>query len=251
MYNMNKGNFSILIIILLLLSIWFNIYFLNKEVNHNSNTPTESVTSIATNNDLPPLPTELIETIWIDKISEVNIFEKTYNEFKKIQNFEDFKKWRDTYSQKTLLVTFVKMQDLASWEKYYAFLYDYYTEVEWWDFGEDFKNDTSFNRSSDPKENFILYMKEFYDSLNSGNKIVATKDNIENDLNLSFASNDFNELELLCDYREKNMDSSMDKNSCMDDNYLYRATKENKYCEKISDPYKVRLCTDFLNYQDK
>lgn len=37
----------------------------------------------------------------------------------------------------------------------------------------------------------------------------------------------------------------------MDDNYFYRATKENKYCEKIIDPYKVRLCNDFLDYQNK
>lgn len=247
---MNKWNHIILIfVILLLISIWLNIYFLNKWYNHQENQ------WIINNNifswNISVVPNNLKEIIWENNLENINIFQKTYDEFNNIKNFEDFKKWREIYSQKFFLVSLVKLRDYNSWQKYYNFLYDYYIDVEWWDFGKDFGNDANFQKHTDPKENFELYMKEFYEKIVSWEQIIATKDNINNDLNLSFASNDFSDLESLCEYREKNLDASMEAKSCMDDNYFYRVTKENGYCEKISDPYKIRLCYDFLNYQSK
>jgi hypothetical protein len=70
-------------------------------------------------------------------------------------------------------------------------------------------------------------------------------------MNVFFSTIELNEALEWCTTLSKTEKYFSNINSCKNKIYFYRATNENKYCNKISDDYKKTVCNDFLEYQKK
>lgn len=160
-----------------------------------------------------------------------NLYQIIDEKFNELQVLDDFLKFDNDYNSIYYFLILSKKLDKQKWYKYVEFLlqregisYEWNIKNNIDKLFQDLKNNNKIKPIIGDESWDLLY---FFNTLP-----------IEDWLNLC------NELLELEDYYE-------DINSCKEKIYFYRATKENWYCEKISDPYKVRLCNDFLNYQNK
>jgi hypothetical protein len=99
------------------------------------------------------------------------------------------------------------------------------------------------------KQDFLELLEEFFDKVILGDSIIPTKDNIDFDINVFFSTLELNEALKWCTKLSEVDEYFSNIDSCKDKIYFYRATKQNKYCERITDDYKKTICKDFLEYQ--
>lgn len=243
---MKNSNVLLFVFIFLLLSVWLNFYLFSKISNNNSEDLNNN--RVLANSTIY-LPQNLQTELWNENINSINIFQKSLEEFEKINNYWDFEKWDNVYGTDLFLWFIIKNKDKNLYKKYFKYLYEKYFSINDLEFINDMKK-FSIQNSDD----FSNYMLEYFDLLiNSKITKLSEIDYEWWDIFISFNNLNISDAIESCKIlKEKFSDKYLnDSNSCEDKIYNFRANSENKYCEKIFDPYKARLCSDFLKYSNQ
>lgn len=214
---MKNGKILILLTIFLFLSVFLNFYLL-KNTNKNAIENKEKNTTLSK-----------IDNLLTDSDDE-NIFEKINNNFKNINNLESFKIFNKDFNGINYLILLSKLKDKEGIERYISFLL------------ED-------NNLTD--EELKSKLNNFFEKIYSWSEIVPIESDWDFDLPYFFNTLPIEQSDSVCTKLGQVDQYFSDKQSCFDKIFLYRATSENNYCEKISDPYRVRLCNDFLKYTNQ
>ena len=232
---MNK---KAIIIIILIISIWINIYFLNS-INNNSSlkndkgTLIEKISKWNVSYDKIKLKDFLDDknlaiTSVFDNIEE-NLFKLMDDEFEKVKDKETFVTFFNKYGWVYYLIGITKLKDNLKWNKFFDYLFK-------------MKNIKSIS-DKEKVSNLFETIVEWWN-------IIPTKQDWDFDIKFFFNTLNIDEWLKTCLILRENSEYLYDVNSCKDNIYFYRATNKNKYCDKISDKFKVRVCKDFLIYQD-
>lgn len=246
---MKNNNLIISIILLLLIvSLFFNFFLLKNNVINNKELNNKELQD-KKNDNLTSFPESISkEYAWKD-FKKINLFEESYNLFKKNQSYEEYNNWYNIFWNELFLWFLIKLRDVESFKKFWLYKYEYYFNEN----DEDFINDMK-KKSIKNSDDFSNYMLKYFDSLiNSKITKLSDIDYEWWDIFISFNNLNISDAMEACKIlKEKFSDKYLnDSNSCEDKIYNFRATSKNKYCEKISDPYKVRLCNDFLKYSNQ
>jgi len=232
---MNK---KAIIIIILIISIWINIYFLNS-INNNSSLKNNEGTLIEKISNWKIISNKsklkeflgdknLVITSVFDNIDE-NLFKLMDDEFEKVKDKETFITFFNKYKWVYYLIGITKLKDNLKWDKYFEGIFR-------------MKNIKSIS-DKEKISNFFETIVEWWD-------IIPTRQDWDFDIKFFFNTLNIDEWLKTCLILRENNEYFSDVNSCKDKIYFYRATNKNKYCDKISDKFKVRICKDFLAYQD-
>ncbi len=181
----------------------------------------------------------------LDKSLLPNISNVLINNFDKLKDLKDFTDFDKEFDSSLMITLSLKLNNLKYWKKYWLFKYDYYIQEKDEYFLEDI-----WQFWDKPKEGYLLVLRWEFDRINKWIKKVSIED-LGIDLRVYYNELPLKEALLKCvDLRKEfGQEYKWDIHSCEDKIYFYRATIENKYCEKITDKFKVRVCKDFLGDQ--
>lgn len=235
-------NTKIIWFLLFIISILLNLYFLNL-LNKNKTEETFVIkdNNITKNNFSPE------QVLTLDNGSIVlNTFKDSYEEFLKLNSYNDYKNWYNKFWNDLFIWFLIKLNDLDSYKKFWLYQYEYYIS----------KKNAYFLKNMQEKNisngnEFVDSMSIYFSKIKDIKKLSEV--NYEGDIFVIYNSLSIQDALIACEKlkNDKPLEYWNDSNSCEDKAYIFRATKENKYCEKVSDTYKTKLCNDFLNYQNK
>ncbi len=179
----------------------------------------------------------------------VNLVRLMYFQFQRIQSAEQFEDFLDEFSSDFLFSAIIKNNSRELWEKYWSYTYDYYVSI--WDeyLANDMKNYIEGDENS--KDAFLRLMNVKFIEFRNGLTTSLTEKDLGMDINVYFNSlpleEALNNCVLIKDFKQEYSNIA----SCEDKIYFFRATSENKFCDKISTDYKKSICEDFLLFQQR
>lgn len=218
-----------ILIIILLFSVCLNLFFIFK------NTWKDSIDkNIEIEKNIDKEKEDIKNWYYTVSFSEdtKNLWEEMNSAFKDVNNLEQFIQFDRKYNSIYYFILLVKSWDKENSWKYLQFLLQ----------------DKNVNLNSEEKE----YVDNFFENVFAKKEIIPNSEDWDFDFSYYFSTLPFedaiNQCKTLAWYVSY---PNFSLESCEEKITLYRATKENKYCEKISDSYKAKLCNDFLDYIDK
>jgi len=239
-------NITLFLIFVLFWSLGLNIHLFNKseknnavnETLHDSILTDEGISWTYQNVSSGNVESINMETFLSNDdliVSDVfnqldwNLFMLMTDEFEKIKNKEDFTNFYTKYNWVYYLLWISKLKNKILWDTYFDWI---------------FKMNSLNNR-----EDFNKKLDDFFLDIQNGNSIEPTEK--DGDFDIKFFTNTLPLTEGLeaCNILKEADKYFTDIVSCKDKIYFYRANDENKYCDKIIDQFKKRICNDFLEYQ--
>lgn len=176
---------------------------------------------------------------------KINVFTTIYESFKNIDSLDKFISFDKEFKNELLFAFFLKLNDKASWEKFWAYKFDFFIIENDKDFLVTIKN--FWNSRENQKIKFIEFMWNLFDEFSTIDKLDDKDYDI--DLKVYFNNLPINEALSSCNKLAKTNKLYSDTNSCRDNIYNYRATIENWFCSNIKEEFKKVLCIDFLSYK--
>lgn len=242
---MKNNNFFILFTFIFIVSIFLNVYFILN--NQNKNIGNENFIVTEKNKNLK-MPENLSKEYWENNIKNINIFNESYKAFKNINSYEEYNNWYKNFWNDLFLGFIISIWDLESYKKYWEYQYEYLIQSN-----KEFEGDMKNQNITSWKQFSELMSKKFSEFKDSKINNLSDLNYDDGDLVITYNKLNIEDSLTACkNLKEKFPEEySNDEKSCENKAYAFKATKENGYCEKISDLYKVKLCNDFLNYQSK
>lgn len=234
-----KKNIIFFLIFILIISIGINLYFLNSKKSDSFVENKQTNLEIKSDDSFKSDKIELKDFLNDDNLTlpnfysrlEWNLFNLMNNEFKKVNNLDSFKKFDKKYESINYLIWIAKLKDKTLWDKYFDFIFK--------------KLKLNDRVSYDNK------LDTLFEKIKKWENIVFDENELDFDIQYYF-NTDSIDLSLSRCNNLKNINSSFSNiDSCKDKIYFYRANKKNHFCDKISDKFKMRICKDFLKYQEK
>jgi len=229
-----KKSIIFLLFFILIISIWINLYFLNSKKNdYFIENKYNNLNAKSKDNDIKlnkPLNDDNLKLSNNYLKVEWNLFSLMNDEYKKINTVDDFENFSNKYDRLSYLIWISRIQNKEIWDKFFdlSFKYMNLDNREWYD-----------NK-----------LNAFFLKIKNWDLIIPDIDDLDFDLQFFINTQSINNSLDNCDkYKNKNYYfSSID--FCKNNIYFYKSTKDNNLCDKITDKFKVRLCKDFLIYEE-
>lgn len=237
---MKKKLYLLIFIIVILFIFWF--FFFKKNSNFSLNDDYVTLSWVLENDGLSFQNYYNI----VDWNEKINSFETMFNSFKSIKTQDDFEKFQKEFSKDFLFWFLIKMWDKNNWNIFWSYYFEELYKSGDKEFLESIKD--FWATKEEKKKEFLSLLLNMFEEFPKIKEL--SNDDLSIDLKVYF--NDLS-LEKALDNCKKISEISStysDINSCKDKIYNYKATKENWYCDKITDNYKKTLCEDFLKFEE-
>lgn len=259
---MNTKNISITVWLILIISLWLNLFFLKehfstKKINNNI---------VVDNIDVNQSNTWQV-VVWTWKTSfsldyilssdqvdfreefknieeEVNTYDIILSSLRWINTLSDYIDLLDEYSDDLIQLVVFKNRDIELYKKYWSIKFDKYLEEKDEDILEYIsKNWGDVNKAKQEILNLILNNFSNVSTMTS----ELTEEELQVDLNVYFNSLDLEKALLNCDKIKWIKLYYDDVNICKNKIYFYRANNKNKFCENIvENDFMKKVCEDSL-----
>ncbi len=174
-------------------------------------------------------------------------FDDMYIKFKELQSYKDFKKYIQTFPELLPVIYAVKFGDKEEYLKFYGFIFDRVFEEG--KYVDDIIAQVGEWTPEEMKSRFLDVLGDHYEKIVSWS-FSFTKDFWDGPIHIALTNDSMDDVKKNCDESAISGENDSTKAECYDYAYQYRATEENKLCEKVQSFYQQRVCFGFLEHQN-